>query len=144
MDILKKFMPLESGEEVVCYLEGDANNISPSIFARLLSFFESIISWLLGSPKKAHVIVTNRRMIVIEIQKFLWIFIGSTSATSVMPRSIGSLGYQFARDFIFFRSHYLEFCSSSKSALVKSKSGKDRVYEMIKSAVNLADKVTAK
>lgn len=137
-------MPLESGEEVICHLEGNAYNVSPSIFSRLVGFVDSVISLVIGSPKKAHVIVTNRRVIVIEIQKFLWIFIGYTSATSVMPRSIGSLGYQFARDFIFFKSHYLEFSTGNKASLVKSKSGKDRVYEMIKSMVSLADRVTTK
>lgn len=144
MEILKNYMPLESGEEVVCHLEGNAYNLSPSIFARMLGFIERIIAILTGCPKKAHVIVTNRRVIIIEIQKLFWFFIGSANAKSVMPRSIGTLGYQFARSFFFFKSHYLEFSSGSVSTLVKSKAGRDRVYEMIKSIVNLAEKITTK
>jgi hypothetical protein len=144
MEILEKYMPLEPGEEVICHLEGNAYNISSNIILRIAGFIERIVAILIGCPKKAHVIVTNRRVIIIEIQKFLWFFIGSASAKSVMPRSIGSLGYQFARSFIFFKSHYLEFSSGSVLKLVKSKSGKDRVYEMIKSIVNLAEKITTK
>lgn len=144
MEILEKYMPLEAGEEVVSHLEGNAYNLSPNIFMRIASLIERVFAILVGCPKKAHVVVTNRRVIVIEIQKFLWFFIGSANAKSVMPRSIGSLGYQFARSFIFFKSHYLEFSSGNNGALVKSKSGKDRVYEMIKSIVNLAEKTTTK
>ncbi len=144
MDILNKFMPLEAGEEIICHIEGNAYNISPNIFARLFGFIEKIFSILTGSPKRAHVITTNRRVIVIEIQKMFWIFTGSINAQSVMPRSIGSLGYQFSRSLFFFKSHYLAFNSSGGGTLVKSKSGRDRVYEMIKSIVNLAEKVTTK
>jgi hypothetical protein len=144
MEILEKYMPLESGEEIVCHLEGDAYSVSPNIFVRIFAFIERIFAILIGSPKKAHVIVTNRRVIIVEIQKFLWFFIGSTNAKSVMPRSIGSLGYQFTRSFIFFKSHFLEFNSGNVTTLVKSKSGKDRVYEMIKSIVNLAEKISTK
>lgn len=144
MEILNKFMPLEDGEIVTCHLEGNAYNVSPNIIARLFGFIERILSIILGSPKKAHVIVTDRRVILIEVQKMFWFFTGSISAKSIMPRSIGSLGYVFARSLIFFKSHYLEFNSGAVSALIKSRSGRDRVYESIKSIVSLAEKTTLK
>ena len=144
MEVLEKYMPLEVGEEVICHLEGNAYNLSPSIFARVFSLAERVIAILLGCPKIAHIIVTNRRVIIIEVQNVLWVFIGYAGARSVMPRSIESLGYQFARSFLLFESHYLVLSTGSVDTLVKSKSGKGRVYEMIKSIVNLAEKTTTR
>jgi hypothetical protein len=140
--ILAKYMPLESGEYVLCDLQGNAYNLSPNIFARLAALFEKLFSIVLGCPKTAHVIVTNKRIIVVEFQKMFWVFLASASAKSVMPRSIGSTGYRFARSLIFFRSHYLEFIQGNSGTLVKSAKGKGRVYEVIRCIVSLADKVT--
>jgi hypothetical protein len=144
MKILDDFMPLEDGEEVVTYLEGNAYNADPNIFVRLISFIDRIFAIILGYPRKMHIIVTTRRVIAISIQKKLWFMVGKAAATSIMPRSIQSTGYVFMRSFIFFKSHYLEFASGGGANLIKSKMGKDKVYEMIKKIVLLAERTTTK
>lgn len=143
-EVLAKYMPLETGESVLCDLQGNAYNVSPNIFARITGLLEKLVSIIFGCPKTAHVIVTDRRVIVIEVQMMFWVYLASVTAKSLMPRSIGSMGYQFARSLIFFRSHYLEFSQGGTATLVKSAEGKDRVYQMIRSIVSLADKVTTK
>jgi hypothetical protein len=143
-ELLFKYMPLESGEFVMRHLEGNAYNLSPNIFARIAGLIEGLVLAVSGCPKKVHVIVTNRRVILIETQKLFWILLGSASAKSIMPRSIGSTGYRFARSFIFFESDYLEFSHGSFGFLVKSKAGRDAVYEIIKSIVTLSEKVSTK
>jgi hypothetical protein len=143
-ELLFKYMPLEPGELVTQHLEGNAYNLSPNIFARITGAIESIFHLLLGCSKKAHVIVTNRRVILIETQQLFWVLLGSASAKSIMPRSIGSTGYKFARSLVFFESNYLEFSHGSFGFLVKSKNGRDPVYEVIKSIVTLSEKVSTK
>ena len=144
MKILERFMPLENGEDIVSHLEGNAYTNSSNPIIRLIYFIIRIFSIILGCPSKAHVIVTNRRLIVIQTTKFLWFFHGSADAKSVMPRSIGSMGYHFARSFLVFRSHYLSYSFDGSEVLVKSQEGRDKVYEMIACGVRLAEKVSVK
>lgn len=144
MKVLEKYMELEPHESILNVLEGNAYNTSPNIFARLFGFLERIFSIILGCPRKAHVVVTNRRTIVIEIRKMLWFFDGSVRAAAFTPRSITSIGYVLARSWLIFKSHYLEFHSSASSFIVKSKGGKKPVDDTIKSIMSLAEKVTAK
>jgi len=138
-NLLAEYMPLVKGESVLCSIKGNAYNASPNLILRLLGLIEKIVSIITGCPKTMNLIVTNRRIIVIERQMFFWVFLASASAKSVMPRSIDSMGYTFARSLIIFKSHYLEFYQGGVGTLVKSAEGKDRVYDMIRSAASLTD-----
>ena len=86
-----------------------------------------------------HVYVTNYRVITVEIGKFLWFFDASINARLYTPRSVSQMGYSLSRDLLIFKTHYLEFSSSSINYMVKSKNGKDKVYEMINALLSLAE-----
>ncbi len=144
MKILDDYMPLEEGETITSSLEGDAYNISPNIIIRLFAVIEKIIAIIIGAPRKVYIIVTESRVITIETKKILWFIDSSVQARSYTPRSISQVGYSLSRDWLIFKSHYLEFVSGNVSYLIKSKEGKDKVYEVINKLVSLAEKVTAK
>ena len=141
--LLYTYMPLRGGEVVLASLEGNAYSISPNIYLRILAFIMRIVSILVGRSRKIYLVVTNTRIITIETQKTLWVFDGSISARNYLPRSISMAGYFLRRDFLVFKSHYLEFSSSasSESILVKSQEGKKKVYEMIYKINMLAERV---
>lgn len=144
MKILDNYMPLSSGEAVQESLEGNAYTLSSNAIERLIAFITRIISIILGSPKKIILVTTNKRVIQISRQKFLWFFDGSVTALSFTPRSISVAGYQLERFLLVFKSHYLLFQSSSNAVLIKSRDGKNKVDSMISSIAGLAEKVSQK
>lgn len=144
MKILENYMPLNEGETVTSSLEGNAYNTSPNIVMRLFAIIERIVAIIIGAPRKVYIFVTDSRVITIETRKILWFIDSSVQARSYTPRSISQVGYSLSRDFLIFKSHYLEFVSGSVEYLVKSKEGKDKAYEVINKLASLAEKVTAK
>ena len=137
--ILEKYMPLAEGEEIISQIEGDAYNTSSNVIMRFIAIFMRIIAIITGSTQKVHVYVTNYRVITVEIGKFLWFFDASINARLYTPRSVSQMGYSLSRDLLIFKTHYLEFSSSSINYMVKSKNGKDKVYEMINALLSLAE-----
>ena len=144
MKILDNHMPLKEGETIASSLEGNAYNVSSNIIMRLFAIIERIIAIITGAPRKVYIVVTDLRVITIETRKIFWFIDSSIQARSYTPRSISQVGYSLNRDLLIFKSHYLEFVSGSVSYLVKSKEGKDKVYEVINKLVSLAEKVTTK
>jgi hypothetical protein len=143
MGILDKYMPLTNNETILASLEGNAYTQSHNIIMKLVAFFVRIISVILGMPRKVYIFATENRVITIETSKWLYFFDGSIRARSYTPRSISNIGYVFKREGIF-KSHYLEFSSGSTNYLIKSKEGKEKVYEILEKLVNMAEKVTSK
>jgi len=125
-----KYMPTLVGEEVIDELKGDAFNSSPNIFARFFSTIQKIIAWLLGVPKIAHIIVTSKRVIVVEARKFLWFFTWNVISNSYAPSNVVKYGYAMLRSYIFFRSHYLIFGVVGENLYIKSDQGKVKVDEV--------------
>jgi hypothetical protein len=125
--LTNKYMPVLIDEEIISELMGDAYNMSPNIFARFFGMIEKIISWLLTVPKIAHIIVTNKRVIVIEARKFLWFFTWSVTSDSYAPKNVVKYGYAMLRSYIFFKSHYLTFGVHGENLLIKSDQGKVEV-----------------
>jgi len=128
--LTKKYMPVLVDEEIVCELQGDAYNMSPNIFSRFFGMIEKIISWLLTIPKISHIIVTNKRVIVVEARKFLWFFTWSVISNSYAPSNVVKHGYAMLRSYIFFRSHYLIFGVVGENLYIKSDQGKVKVDEV--------------
>ena len=128
--LTNKYMPVLVDEEIVSELKGDAYNMSPNIFARFFGMIEKIISWLLTVPKIAHIIVTNKRVIVVEARKFLWFFTWSVTSDSYTPKNVVKYGYAMLRSYIFFKSHYLTFGVHGENLLIKSDEGKVKVDEV--------------
>jgi hypothetical protein len=128
--LTNKYMPTLVDEEIISELRGDAFNLSPNIFARFFGMIEKIISWLLTVPKIAHIIVTNKRVIVIEARKFLWFFTWSVTSDSYAPKNVVKYGYAMLRSYIFFRSHYLTFGVHGENLLIKSDEGKAKVDQV--------------
>jgi hypothetical protein len=126
----EKYMPVLVDEEIISELEGDAYNMSPNIFARFFGMIEKIISWLLTIPKISHIIVTNKRVIVVEARKFLWFFTWSVISNSYAPSNVVKHGYAMLRSYIFFRSHYLIFGAVGENLYIKSDQGKVKVDEV--------------
>ena len=128
--LTNKYMPTLVGEEIVSELKGDAFNSSPNIFALFFATIQKIIAWLIGVPKIAHIIVTNKRVIVVEARKFLWFFTGSVISNSYAPNNVVKCGYAMLRSYIFFRSHYLIFGVVGENLYIKSDQGKVKVDEV--------------
>ncbi len=144
MDILDKYMPLKDGENIIKALEGNAYNTSYDIFSRIFGFIIRIISILTGSTKKIYLVVTEKRVITVEVNKVLWFIDGSVSSRSYTPRSLSQTGYTLRRSLLIFKSHYLEFNSGSTSFVIKSKSGQAEVMSLITAITGLAERVTSK
>jgi hypothetical protein len=125
-----KYMPVLVDEVIISELKGDAFNSSPNIFARFFATIQKIIAWLLGVPKIAHIIVTNKRVIVVEARKFLWFFTWSVVSNSYASNNIVKHGYAMLRSYIFFRSHYLIFGTVGENLYIKSDQGKVKVDEV--------------
>ena len=125
-----KYMPTLVGEEIINELKGDAFNSSPNIFARFFATIQKIIAWLFGVPKIAHIIVTNKRLIVVEARKFLWFFTWNVISNSYAPSNVVKYGYAMLRSYIFFRSHYLIFGVVGENLYIKSDQGKVKVDEV--------------
>ena len=142
MKILENYMPLSAGETITDSIEGNAYNLSSNIVARLLGFIMRIMAIILGSPSKITLVVTNKRIIKINIAKFLWFFDGTVSSASYPPRAVGSCGYQLSRSLVIFKSHYLSFYVPEGAILIKSRKGKDAVTSMLNSISGLAEKVS--
>jgi len=123
----EEYMPVLVDEVIISELNGDAYNMSPNIFARFFGMIEKIISWLLTIPKIAHIIVTNKRVIVVEARKFLWFFTWNVTSDSYAPKNIVKYGYAMLRSYIFFKSHYLTFGVHGENLLIKSDQGKVEV-----------------
>lgn len=140
--LLETYMPIKEDETVLDQIEGDAYNMSSNIILRILGFIIRIIAILTGSSRKILLTVTDKRIIVIEVNKLLWFIDGAVRSKSYTPRSIGTSGYELARSLIIFKSHYLEFNSGGVTVLVRAKSGKPKVMEMIASITALAEKVS--
>jgi hypothetical protein len=128
--LINKYMPVLVDEEIISELNGDAYNMSPNIFARFFGMIEKIISWLLTVPKIAHIIVTNKRVIVVEARKFLWFFTWSVVSNSYASNNIVKHGYAMLRSYVFFRSHYLIFGAVGENLYIKSDQGKVKVDEV--------------
>ena len=145
-NLMDTYMPLKGGEKVIASLEGDAYNVFPNIIFRILGFITRIIAILTGSPRKMYIIVTDTRVITIETTKALWFIDRTIRARSYLPRSITRVGYVLDRDWLVFKSHYLEFAASGLSMpmLVRSKEGKSKVYELIYKISFLAERVATK
>ncbi len=137
MKELVKYMPLKEGEEILSTLEGDSYNTSPDILSRMLGSIIRIISIITGSRKKALIVCTNSRLIIIETQKLLFFIDNSVSSRSFTPRSIQVVGYSLARSFIVFKSHYLELTAGGRSSLTKSNEGKEFADKMITAITHL-------
>jgi hypothetical protein len=123
----EEYMPVLVDEVIISELKGDAYNMSPNIFARFFGMIEKIISWLLTIPKIAHIIVTNKRVIVVEARKFLWFLTWNVTSDSYAPKNIVKYGYAMLRSYIFFKSHYLTFGVHGENLLIKSDQGKVEV-----------------
>jgi hypothetical protein len=128
--LTNKYMPVLVDEEIISELNGDAYNMSPNIFARFFGMIEKIIAWLFGVPKIAHIIVTNKRVIVVEARKFIWFFTWNVISNSYAPSNVVKYGYAMLRSYIFFRSHYLIFGAVGENLYIKSDQGKVKVDEV--------------
>ncbi len=142
--VVSKYMPLEAGELVLQEMEGNAYNFGSNVIARLFGVIDRILSVLTGTTKKVHLIVTDRRVIVVEIGKVLWFIDGSVLSRSITPRSIRSSGYRLARSLLIFKSHYLDFDNGSLNYSIKSRSGQQEVLTMIQRITTLADPIAHK
>jgi len=144
--LLETYMPLKGGETLLASLEGDAYNVSPNIVYRLMGLIERIVAILTGSPRKVYIIVTDTRVITIETQKSFWVIDKTITARNYLPRAINRVGYMLQRDFLVFKSHYFEFNATGMSLplMIKSKDGKQKVYEMIYKTSFLAERVVSK
>jgi hypothetical protein len=143
-EVVNKYMPLETGELVLQEMEGNAYNFGSHVIARLLGVIDRVLSVLTGTTKKVHLVVTDRRIIVVEIRKVLWFIDGSVLSRSITARSVRSSGYRLARSFLIFKSHYLDFDNGSLQYAIKSRSGQQEVITMIQRITTLADPITNK
>ena len=139
-----KYVKLSEGESILSSIEGDGYNLSASALERLMAVFERFIALITGTQKKVFLFTTEKRVIVISRKALFWVMEGSISVDSLAPRAINRVGYEMARSLIVFKSHYLVFGSSGFGTLIKSKQGKDAVYQSIDSIIALQEKVTQK
>lgn len=139
--VINKYMPLGEGETVVQEMEGNAYNFGYNVIARLIGVIDRILSVITGTTRKIHIVVTDRRIIIVEISKVFWFIDGSVLARSFSARSVRSAGYRLARSLLIFKSHYLDFDNGSVNYAVKSRTGQVEVLSMIQAITTLADPV---
>ncbi|MBT3668197.1 MAG: hypothetical protein HN548_12030 [Opitutae bacterium] len=139
MKELTKYMPLKEGERIFSTLEGDSYNTSADILSRMVGSIIRIISIIIGSRKKALIVCTDSRLIIIETQKFLFFIDNSVTSKSYTPRSIQIVGYSLIRSLVAFKSHYLELAAGGQTSLTKSKGGKELVDKMITAITYLTE-----
>ena len=138
----EKYYHLNGSETELSRLRGNAYTVSSNPLVRIIMVFVKIISFLCGSLSKVLVVTTTERIVIVKIQKFLWVFDYSISSTSVFPRGIIDVGYEMQRAFIFFKTHYFTMTYGSLSQIFSSRDGEEEVQIMIKSVKTLREKTS--
>lgn len=137
MQELLRYMPLDEGEKVLGNIDGVLYYVAPNGVLQLLYSIIRFLAILSGCQTYAHVFVTNKRVIVIKMQKTLWFFIGSLSVTSIPARSVSAVGCYFTRTFLLCKNYYLEFCSRNARFYISANAGENSVHEMIRNILSL-------
>ena len=135
--ILDLYMPLNGGEQIISCLEGDAYSTSSNLLLAILGFIQRLVDLLTGQLKKMHIIVTDSRVITVETSNFFWVFDNTLEAKSLKPKTVSQVGYALGRSLLVFKSHFFLYSLGSTSYKVRTKDGKDKVYEMVKAVMLL-------
>lgn len=139
---LSKYMNLTEGEELRQEIEGDAYNLDSNPIARLIGTITRVVSIILGFRKKAHIIVTNKRIIRIDFEKIFWFINKGVTATSMTPRSINNVGYSNVRSFLIFKTRYFMIGTSGGDTLIKFQGNDKSLFEAVDNVNNTLEKIT--
>ena len=102
-----------------------------------------ILYLITGSPTRTTIICTNKRLIIENAQKILWVLDYSADIDAVAPRGIMTTGYNFVRCWYIFKKHYLTISVSGSGKLViLSKDGMNGVINMLDAVEGLREKVS--
>ncbi len=127
----KKYMRLQENEEIIKTVEGDAYNTSANPILRMIGFIVRIISICFGLRRKIHIIITNKRVVLIKFDKFLWVFDSGISVLGMTPRSIHTIGYGMVRSLLIFKTNYFILKTSSENIMLKFVGKKDALYDAV-------------
>ena len=133
---------MKEGEVVTATLQGNSYTTDSNPLARLIAAIARIIAVLTGSPTKTTIICTNKRLIVENSQKMLWVLDYSSEIDAVAPRGIMTTGYNFVRSWYIFKNHYLTISiAGSGKQLILSKDGLGGVMDMLDKVEELRERV---
>lgn len=140
----KKYINIGTDEKMLQEIEGDAYNIDGNIIARMIGTIVRIISILLGSRKKVHYIITDRRVIHLEFQMMLWVITKSVSAMSLTPRSIKSVGYSSVKEWLIFQTRYFILVSDTGTVFIKFNGTKQSLFDAVSNVTNTLETIQTK
>ena len=133
---------LKEGETVTASLQGNSFTTDSNPLARLMAAVVRIIALITGSPTRTTIICTNKRLIIENAQKMLWVLDYSADIVAVAPRGVMTTGYNFVRSWYIFKNHYFTVnVSGSGGLVILSKDGMDGVMEMLDKVEELREKV---
>lgn len=134
---------LKEGESVTATLQGNSYTTDSSPAARLIASITRIIAVITGNPTKTTIICTDKRLIIENAQKILWVLDYSAEIDAVAPRGVMTTGYNFVRSWYIFKNHYLTISiSGSGKLLVLSKDGMNGVMNMLDKVEELRERVS--
>jgi hypothetical protein len=134
---------LKDGESVVATLQGNSYTTDSNPVTRMVASVVRIVNVILGAPTRTTIICTNKRLIIENAQKILWVLDYSADIDAVAPRGIMTTGYNFVRSWYIFKNHYLTVSVSGSGKLViLSKDGMDGVMKMLDAVESLREKVS--
>jgi len=137
----KKYISISTNEEILKEVEGDAYNEDPSPIARLFGAIIRFFSIILGCRRKTHLIITTTRVIRLDFQKILWFINKGVQATSITPRSIGAVGYEYTRSFLIFKTRYFILNTFSGTTYIKFQGNDKMLMDTVNQIVHMLDTV---
>lgn len=90
---LKSKVVLQEGEQLIYELEAELYATSANPFAKLIASIVKIFWMILGFSTRGFLVVTDRRVVEVSVQKVCWVFETAKVVKYIMPSSVREVGY---------------------------------------------------
>lgn len=87
-------LKMMKGETLQFQLEGDLYEAGSSPITQALASLKELFAKNVGSPKKAKLVVTSQRILMLKEQKICWCITGLREYQVMMPSSVQLVGYR--------------------------------------------------
>lgn len=96
MATTKSGIVLSENEELITEIEAEMLPLGTSIITQVFMIFQRIIAKITGTKMKGYMVVTNKRVIIVEDKVVCWVFKTNHSVDYIFAHHVRSLGYQKA------------------------------------------------
>lgn len=128
---LPKELQLLEGETILHEIEGNARTESPNPIVRLLNAIGGFILAIFGYRKRTFLVITNQRVIRVNLEKILFFITKNTSFTTLAKHSIYEIGYAVVRRWLFFKTLYLRLQTVTENSMIVYKGNLKELTDIV-------------